>query len=267
MRSLIQLAGRVLRHRNRPVTVPNILVMETAIRALRMGADLGVGKPVFRRPGFELGEGGNGLLSHRIKLLSHRAAELLAGQLASVHSGARIWEPLKLNSEDIPPEPKRNSVYGADTFSKLEHLVTMLLMDNPHPNLVNAWWRKRKAGEREVYSANPYLFHLQRLTPFRAGPLQKRYVRLLDDEGQGKFYFIAALNKDDDPLFTRVNFEYGKGVKPWLNRDYADVIEELGEELPKLELRDLCIRFGYVELDAHVDKWNYHPRLGFWPNI
>src|SRR5690606_38930554 len=75
MRSLIQLAGRVQRHRNRPCQTPNILIFDTNLRhfSAARGRD---GQPLaaFVRPGFE---DERGLADAPFRLTSHRLATLL----------------------------------------------------------------------------------------------------------------------------------------------------------------------------------------------
>src|SRR5690606_34625236 len=50
MRSLIQLAGRVQRHRRKPPRTPNVLVFDTNVKGIQQG---NARQPVFTRPGFE----------------------------------------------------------------------------------------------------------------------------------------------------------------------------------------------------------------------
>ena len=81
MRSLIQLAGRVRRHRPEPITTRNVLVLDTNLRALeRKNAN----EAAYCRPGFELdqrpvGASTDDKLRHpNFHLRSHRLSELLS---------------------------------------------------------------------------------------------------------------------------------------------------------------------------------------------
>lgn len=66
MRSLIQLAGRVQRHRRRPPQAPNVLVFDTNFKGIKQGNGR---EAVFTRPGFE---------NERFLLASHSLSMLLA---------------------------------------------------------------------------------------------------------------------------------------------------------------------------------------------
>ncbi|HEY0178211.1 MAG TPA: type I-F CRISPR-associated helicase Cas3f, partial [Dokdonella sp.] len=74
MRSLIQLAGRVQRHRGKPGEKPNVLVFDRNLKSFedRKLAD-GDRAPVFVRPGFERQDD-----SHRFRLRSSRLERLLS---------------------------------------------------------------------------------------------------------------------------------------------------------------------------------------------
>ena len=69
MRSLIQLAGRVQRHRCKAPVRPNLLVFDTNLKGVLQGGGRGA---VFTRPGFE-----KATADERFLLASHRLGELL----------------------------------------------------------------------------------------------------------------------------------------------------------------------------------------------
>jgi CRISPR-associated endonuclease/helicase Cas3 len=69
MRSIVQLAGRVRRHRGGAVQQPNLLIWQRNLRAQE-----NPGKPAYYRPGFEQENG-------VFQLHSHDLAQLLDGQL------------------------------------------------------------------------------------------------------------------------------------------------------------------------------------------
>ncbi|MGP1665229.1 MAG: type I-F CRISPR-associated helicase Cas3f, partial [Rhodanobacter sp.] len=70
MRSLIQLAGRVQRHRRQPPQTPNMLVFDTNLKGIRQGNGH---EAVFTRPGFEKAIPGN----DQFLLTSHRLTSVL----------------------------------------------------------------------------------------------------------------------------------------------------------------------------------------------
>ncbi|WP_159566578.1 type I-F CRISPR-associated helicase Cas3f [Budvicia diplopodorum] len=253
MRSIIQLAGRVKRHRPVPVTEPNMLIMSTNVRALKQGSNLGVkGKdivPVFCLPGFETRS--NKLVGRALMLESHKTAEILANALGHINSAPRIENPM--------PEI---------LLIALEHKAVGRVMNHPEGkiNLVNAWWRTSlSAGQPEVLLANPYLFYLQKETPFRKGLPQTRYVYVQNEEGGMQFENIEYPNQSEDAKFKPAILQCKGPVQPWLNQDYEVVLNQLAQKLETEDLARLARRFGFVDLDSHRLEWNYHPLLGFCP--
>lgn len=251
MRSIIQLAGRVKRHRPEPVTKANLLIMSTNIRALKQGRNLGEKQvPVFCRPGFETRE--TKLVSPKAILSSHKTAAILANGLGHITSAARIKNP-------TPSVP----------LITLEHVVIGRVMNPPDGkiNLVNAWWQTRTEGDRpEIFLANPYLFHLQKAVPFRKRSPKTRYVYVENDAGAMQFENIDYPNQSDNAKFKLVDLDYNGPVQPWLNQRYEVVLERLAQQLDTEDLVGLARRFGFVDLDSYGLRWNYHPLLGFWPD-
>lgn len=248
MRSIIQLAGRVRRHRQTPVSAPNMKILSTNIRALkqRNGFDKG-NTPVFCRPGFEtrqtklINEDGGFILS------SHKTEEILGNVLEHINSSTRICNP------------------GSEVrLANIEHLSIACVMNNIDTNLVNSWWRPIEYQGKFSASANPYLCYLQKQTPFRVGRAQTRYVYVENDEGELEFRMIEELSKSADYGFKSIKLEYNDKVKPWLHRSYRYVLEQLSDDLDNKDLFNLAVRFGYVNLESDVMEWNFHSVLGFW---
>lgn len=250
MRSIIQLAGRIQRHRQKAPLVPNMKIFSTNIRALKQGSDLGAGKtPVFCRPGFESKK--TPLIAPEALLSSHKTADILKNALDNINSVFRIYNP----GAEIP-------------LIGLEHAVIERVMSptKNKVNLVNAWWRGAlNSDDSTNLSANPYLFHLQKQTPFRKDERQTRYVYFINDEGECEFQDIEYLGRKEDAKFNSVTLIHKEGVTPWLNQEYERALEQLGEDLKEEDLGQLSIRFGFVDLRTRQLAWNFHPLLGFWP--
>ncbi|HBC0017993.1 TPA: type I-F CRISPR-associated helicase Cas3 [Enterobacter hormaechei subsp. xiangfangensis] len=110
MRSLIQLAGRVQRHRQRVPESPNLLVMSSNIRAMRKPAHL----PAYCMPGFE---------TDRFMLPSHDVRQLI--------------EPEHIDVISSVPRLHRCGSALAD----LEHYRTSIEMLHPQEG-ARIWWTK-----------------------------------------------------------------------------------------------------------------------------
>jgi CRISPR-associated endonuclease/helicase Cas3 len=246
MRSIIQLAGRVRRHRPEAYRAPNLLLLDSNIVHLTNGP----GKPAFFRPGFE-----HQSQAH-FQLSSHRLSELLtAEQLKTIDASSRIRQRVEL-------QPTSNLV-------DLEHARLRDLMQEAPPGKtplslpVPLWWMTK------VHLSG----YLQRRDPFRQDDLgRQRYGLLPDEDGKIGFYRFG----DDgqpvavDHLLHPISIEPGPGLSLWGEPDYATVLASLAERRG-MELRECAERFGALDLPMkgaedglRVDQeWGYHPVLGF----
>lgn len=244
MRSIIQLAGRVKRHRefDCPPDQPNILLLETNVKAIKTG---GKG-PAFRYPGFENDE---------FPLLHHKLGELLTpDQWQTIDARARIRPRTQL-------EPDRNLV-------DLEHARLSDLMlgaqaaEQQRATPVSRWW-----------TSNAHLTGaLQAHTRFRDDPQGSctYYFQpdedaantdfcLLDENGNERSVETNLLIRiDDEDLFT------GTRITPWSCPDYLSMLETLAEDMG-MDLKTCALKFGTVDLPGYKaqQRWRYHPALGF----
>jgi CRISPR-associated endonuclease/helicase Cas3 len=236
MRSIIQLAGRVWRHRlDKVANEPNILLLQYNIRYFKHPNGK---RPIFTHPGFE---------TTLFKPPSYDLNELMtAEQLAQV---------------DARPRIKAAHDKTVETLSDLEHQVMRHLLNNPKLNYVNAYWDSKA-------TANRTHTHLQQISPFRAGTPQDDWLlipRMVNDNeetdvpttGFDAYYaedvFEKGLvkstihNKTIQPL--DFNFEHAQ-IKPWLSTSLNDVLQDLKVAQPDKSLRSLAITYSSVSLDS-----------------
>jgi len=237
MRSIIQLAGRVRRHRTGPCATPNIHLLQTNCRHLERGAR----EPAYCRPGYEC---------DGFPLDRHGLADLLTeAQLTVIDASPRI-------RERTPLLPREN-------LADLEHACLRALMLGDHGdgeqqvNPVHLWWTTRAALTGE----------LQRTDPFRKDPQgRRRYGLLPDDDGaiefrrfqdDGSTKAVNDLKHDLDP-------QPGPRISFWGEPDYGAALEALAEALG-LETPACARKFGTLDLpEKGCDQgWYYHQALGF----
>lgn len=247
MRSIIQLAGRVWRHRpEKQAQTPNIKIMAANIAALKLGGNLGAGEAVFTRPGFE--EAKTPFL-----LTTHDAEKLISeDQLHPITAVARITKP--------------NELQAKTRLADLEHAVMADLFTNPKRNVVNAYWQSD--------SANQACVHLQRISPFREQTQkQDDYVCLPDDDTESGFSFYAselawASGGDADTVNSWLRFTdfqpISVVVKPWLDESLSSALNELAHQLGEDELEAVALRYATVCLEEKPKGWAFNPLLGFW---
>lgn len=241
MRSLIQLAGRVRRHRVGACTSPNIMVFNTNLRHFEH-----LGTPAFCKPGFE----------NKSRLLGSHFLEILLRETERDIIDAR--PRLLKNEEDF-----NENTHLAD----LEHAALEAMCR----------WRD---GNRKINACGIWVFPQAHLTtvlvrhhPFRLDLERKTDVMLKLNE-DGDDYVLTKIFNDpkhcqtafiplegknyriDDALVS------GERISPWGVFDYLVEVETLAQELDISP--DQCAeRYGTVTLPDNTQGWRFHPTLGF----
>ena len=243
MRSLIQLAGRVRRHRPGAVEAANILVFRTNLRHFRQA-----GKPAFCRPGFE--SDGRMLASHDLRKL------LRANEIEVIDARPRI----------VASDPLDAAKFLAD----LEHVRLRETLQVPpredcSPN-ASTWWHQ--APQDALLTAV-----LQRKSPFRKneGLPEVTVVLVPDEEGETVCLYQLmergeSVYAERDSLRTYVpdSAVQGRGITSWATVGYLSALQELAQKRG-ISLKECAQRFGSVALPYDKDRpgWRYHPVLGF----
>ncbi|MDP2833233.1 MAG: type I-F CRISPR-associated helicase Cas3f [Pseudomonadota bacterium] len=243
MRSIIQLAGRVKRHRkfDCPPDQPNILLLDRNVKSLKHSDSA----PAFRWPGFECDE---------FPLKTHHLRQLLTPeQWQTIDARARIRPRDNL-------DPKGNLV-------DLEHARLADLMlgaeaGQEQQQIPANWWWNTRAHLSGV---------LQARSRFRADPQghQSYYFRPDEDCTEVEFRWLnetgdevpvphLLLRIEDAALYT------GPRIDPWGAPDYLTALQALAEG-QDLEPVDCARKFGLVDLPGREasQRWRYHPALGF----
>lgn len=245
MRSIIQLAGRVRRHRKQPLISdkPNIHLLNQNIKALEKPNE----KAVFCKPGFEKVSQNS---EKEYLLKSHELEEILLKEdFEGITSRPRIIEPAELN----------HTKYLVD----LEHKRLRDLMfkeDEP----IQAWVKENS----EAHLTG----QLQRNEPFRkADRDHERYGLLLEDENdemdQGYFYNLDGPKPVlQDSYFKKIELSelaIGARIEPMMSISYREMLVDLSEKLNK-DLKTTGKQFGWVELRERKDGglWAYNLVFG-----
>ncbi|NWA73005.1 type I-F CRISPR-associated helicase Cas3 [Serratia proteamaculans] len=232
MRSLIQLAGRIQRHRQQPCESPNLHILQKNVKALKGS------QPAYCRPGFESA-------IYQLQLTRHDLADILQpSQYEVISAIPRVQEALALKPHD--------------NLVDLEHacLRTVLQgrkqLDKYYAAL---WWRKQATwcGEQ------------QRLTPFRQSTEEEPQYLWIEDEGDPprfKFPDIVPGQWKVSDNFRQVEVSFAEGVSAWLTADYSHLYQQLADRLD-MELTEISQKFGEINLRKDkADQWRFHPLLG-----
>lgn len=232
MRSIIQFAGRIQRHRRKEPASENLAILSHNIKALKHQI------PAFCHPGFEN-------KSHL--LASHDVRELLP--LQDIHT---------INA--LP----RVMAHNADNkLAALEHqrLKDELLNSKSQTIVAAQWWRKSLSWHG----------WMQRRTPFRRSqPEAVLYLHMEEEESDPVFCSRLDGNVGKAQTLMRQDVACARGVACWGTMDYRqtllDLAEKQGMEIARVGEKFCEVRVPVSEEDA-VEGWCYHPWLGVYKDF
>lgn len=243
MRSIIQLAGRVKRHRpfDCPPDRPNILLLDRNVKHLK---DAGQGA-AFCRPGFE---------SEDFPLKTHSLCTLLAPE---------EWQTIDARSRILA----RAQLDATGSLVDLEHARLADLMlgssDRPQRQIPVNWWWKTRAHLSGA---------LQARSRFRADPLghQTYFLKPDEDCSSAEFVWMVESGQEvsvESNLLLRIPDAHlltGQGIHTWAAPDYLTALQTLAEALG-MDPVDCARKFGTVDLPGREarERWRYNPALGF----
>lgn len=261
MRALIQLAGRVQRHRRKPPRMPNVLVFDTNLKGIPPGNGH---EAVFTRPGFEKAGSNDQFL-----LRSHRLGQLLAEaeyrQLTAIPR--------------IQPRPEE-ALQPRERWVDLEQARIRACM-LPKPPVPMATSSRRGGGPKPQLETPACWQHpqaaltgvLPQQQPFRddAQPgttlawlpvgdedeLRPHRVEEVRAGKRGEKLYVPA-----DELLHDVPLESAPGVSRWGAFDLQTLVSEQAEA-QDLPLDQTARKFTVVEVPKNDQGWLWHPWLGF----
>lgn len=252
MRSLIQLAGRIRRHRPEAYASHNILILSRNVKSLERP-----GQPAFMKPGFETSAG-------RCKLRSHALEQLLRPEQYEVITSC----PRILAAELLKP---------SENLADLEHVRLASLMQGEVLRELSG--RELRAGVKPVASIGAYSWWrqpgsmmcgiLQREQQFRKQLRPEVDLALLPD-GDGYGWILHEVREErghrsylaQDALLIREEIDPSGAVKPWGHVEYMEVLAGLAEEMD-MDLEACARKFGTITLPESTNGWSFHSALGF----
>lgn len=249
MRSIIQLAGRILRHREleKPLTAPNVLILNKNTKVLKNES------VCYCRPGFE---------SMGIRLSPHDLSD--AKLFAQIDASPRIEEP-DLNGINVSERGKYLYTKYA-TLNELEHaaLKNQLFTGSKKARF---WWSEQPhwCGE------------MQKQQRFRESKKDEAYYLYVEDEYKSSCW--RWLNENARPAkFGEVSsiiikkipvFDKGLNSDFWFDMDtkliYSHLADVFGIELP-----DVSYRYGEVriiEYENNDAEYLWHEALGLFQEV
>lgn len=235
-RSIIQLAGRVRRHREGQVDYPNIALLQYNWKTIRFGNR--PGKKYFCRPGYE----------EKQILETHDLRELIdtKAMAKNVNAISRIQKPKNLNY--------RNSL------SDLEHHVTQIQLANY--NGVGPEKLQGYLAECWYLTALP-----QMLNPFRKSqPTTKVFLMYEPDEE--RYVFVEKdekghpINREKILGIQQRGISRKQETRLWLKRDYGESIERHAEREDHSK-KSISLRYGELSFVYREEQeYEYSDQFG-----
>lgn len=246
MRSIIQLAGRVLRHRMIVPETPNILLLHKNYRALNSEPTC------FTQPGSE------GFETPKLTgQKGHDLFEILTPEQYKIISAIpRI--------DGLPDAELASGKNDWSNLMELEHKALMRQLFNGEKP-ANVWWKDKPQWCGEV----------QRQQRFRKSSPDEPYYLIITDEQKTpkwqwkneqvkpvKFGDLSGVEINDYQLA-----DFGQGNDFWFDLDAKEIYQKLAGDF-NYSLQDVSERFGELRVVSHEknDKqiYKYHPNLGLF---
>lgn len=265
MRSLIQLAGRIRRHREGQCKVPNLLVFDTNLRHFREP-----GKPAFCKPGFEtaafpldthnlaqlLPMKEDGVIDARPRILAPSGPLLPSARLVDLEHVRMAKEML------VQPAALSTVIPGARQRGSAQASALP-------PLNAASWWHLPPADA--LLTAV-----LPQQQPFRLDTMKRFDLVLRPNEDEDDYELVQLMDKPNgrrgETVFLVVDKSQnhripdadvqGHGISVWGQTDYWQALTELAAELD-MPLVDCARSFGTVTLPRNDNGWWFHPALGF----
>lgn len=242
MRSIIQLAGRVWRHRpDKTAELPNISLLQYNIRHLTARKGGGKPEPVFKNPGFE---------SKNTKIASYDLKVLVSDDILT-----------KIDSTNRIVESDVSEI--AESLGQLEHNRLNYELDTTKCCVANSVWHKASTMYR-------FCTDIRVLTPFRDDDgVEEDWMMMPHREGL-RFYYANAFdrnsaeyaeNQNDILQYQYFNTEH-PSVSLWLESDADEVLGELTGHFKGKAVEDIVATYFTVRLKEEV--WQYNEFLGFF---
>jgi CRISPR-associated endonuclease/helicase Cas3 len=264
MRSLIQLAGRIRRHRSGTYDTVNLLIWSRNFRSLTRPD-----KSAFLRPGFESPH------NRAFMLQSHTLEKiLLPEQYERIDSRPRLLprEPLEPRNNLADLEHARLArLFAGEPARELTAREIRAGLTAQAPGIcASSWWLQPQSMLTGV---------LQQWQPFRKPGRPEADFVLLPNEDEDA-WVLTAVNKFGETAWeeklTRIVdagspeirqdadvFVWGQGMGPWLVVDIMDTLHDLAEE-KDTDLETCARKFATLTLpESEVGGWTFHPLLGF----
>jgi CRISPR-associated endonuclease/helicase Cas3 len=261
VRSLIQLAGRIRRHRTEPYKNTNIMIFEQNIRSI-----LSPGDVAYNKPGFED--------AYSFRLKNHKLQDLLKEtDYKHLDAKTRIIESHEMTLESIKTDlVALEHARLKDTMYK----NFIPLPRNPRPSQHQAYENQSRISAITCCGESSAMLSalLPEYQPFRKNNYPHEEIVLLPDannecikysklvEAHSYHYKKCELSINSQIHRLSDNLLQSTRVTSWGKESYLFALKTLSEEMG-ISLEQCAYRYGVASLPKSVYGWFFHPVLGF----
>lgn len=276
MRSLIQLAGRVRRHRPEPITAPNVFVLDTNLRVFERRD---IDEAAYCRPGFEMDKLPDGRSSEEkarqpnFHLRSHRLGDLLSDLMDADGCWPLDARPRLRLPEGRPVDPTRKLIDLE--HARLRHAMRPDLHRRPGtPSATSPTTDWMINASTHWNGPQMWLSGvLPQTQRFRDDPMPRVEVVMLpdDDEEALRLHRVTDGDRRGESAYAVISSQCstlpdsavnGPGIAPWGQDDLLTLLAELAEQRGE-SLRECAESFTTASLPRSERGWQFHPVLGF----
>ncbi|MBA5248734.1 MAG: type I-F CRISPR-associated helicase Cas3 [Gammaproteobacteria bacterium] len=238
-RSFVQMAGRVLRHRERKIAKPNIAIMKYNYKTLKIVSEKDEYAlkqiPVFKNPGYQK----NAYDLDRYNVNDLVDVQQLANKLDATN---------RIQKSDNPM-PKRN-------LADLEHQVIadLLLNERIDSSTLKGWFKSNWWLSAMPQVAIKFRESLGEVTLFLT--LEQGFVEKDKWGGYEPKNTLYGIEQDDFDDYSRL----------WISRNYEQLLHKAQKDFNKKNLIKTALTFGEVNITTYGSDLNgviYNEQLGF----
>lgn len=239
MRSIIQIAGRILRHRDILPQRENILLINQNIKSLKGSVRC------FNRPGFEV--------EHlEIKLNSHHLLDILEeSQYQNINAIERVEKQTRSD----------------DNLGRLEHKALFMQLFRSDLS-ASLWWKEQAHWSAVLQKRQPFRESVKDEALYLLADDHKLYWQWLDESvyppkmGAISGAGIEIVEEEEPPLSIGFSF--------WFDLNPFNIYQQLAQDF-NVSLEEISRRFGEIRLVSYkkndINQYRYMKNFGIYREV
>ncbi len=259
LRALIQLAGRIQRHRQQVPETANLLVLNKNIRALKGE------HPAYCKPGFE---------SKSLPLAEYDLAKLVSTELDNISAIPRIIEPaFSIKDFEVDQKEKEYQANRSESFAIQEHrALRFCLEEMDGSKFGKAFYRNYKEAALWWQHDTTWSGEFIRQTEFRKSQPQEAFVLRMPEGDALDWCQLDTSRKpyeypSQNTRFNADQVSLANGCYWWFNQSTEQIYQYFAD-LMSCSQQKASEQFGEINLRAPKQDqpltWSWHEQLGVY---